>query len=60
MVVPESVNEIGYLHTCQGLEVDHIGVIVGPDLAVVDEIVTTQPLKRSKHDKSLSGYKRLP
>jgi len=59
MVAPESVNEIGCIHTCQGLEVDYIGVIVGPDLAVVDGIVTTRPLKRSKHDKSLSGYKRL-
>ena len=30
----ESVNEIGCIHTCQGLEVDYIGVIVGPDLSV--------------------------
>jgi uncharacterized protein len=59
MVAPESVNEIGCIHTCQGLEVDYIGVIVGPDLIVVDGIVTTRPLKRSKHDKSLGGYKSL-
>jgi uncharacterized protein len=59
MVAPESVNEIGCIHTCQGLELDYIGVIVGPDLIVVDGIVTTRPLKRSKHDKSLSGYKSL-
>lgn len=59
MVAPESVNEIGCIHTCQGLEVDYIGVIVGPDLIVVDGIVTTRPSKRSKHDKSLSGYKSL-
>jgi uncharacterized protein len=59
MVAPESVNEIGCIHTCQGLEVDYIGVIVGPDLTVVNDIVTTRPLMRSKHDKSLSGYKRL-
>jgi DUF2075 family protein len=59
MVAPESVNEIGCIHTCQGLEVDYIGVIVGPDLTVVDDIVTTRPLMRSKHDKSMSGYKKL-
>lgn len=59
MVAPESVNEIGCIHTCQGLEVDYIGVIVGPDLVVRDGIVTPQPLKRSKHDKSLSGFKKL-
>ena len=31
---PESVNEIGCIHTCQGLEVDYVGVIIGPDLIV--------------------------
>ncbi|HMT29957.1 MAG TPA: DUF2075 domain-containing protein, partial [Bacteroidia bacterium] len=31
---PDSVNEIGCIHTCQGLEVDYIGVIIGPDLIV--------------------------
>jgi hypothetical protein len=59
MVAPESVNEIGCIHTCQGLEVDYIGVIVGPDLVVERDAIVTRPLKRSKHDKSLSGYKRL-
>ena len=59
MVAPESVNEIGCIHTCQGLEVDYIGVVVGPDLVVRDGTVQTRPDKRSRHDKSLSGYKRL-
>jgi DUF2075 family protein len=59
MVAPESVNEIGCIHTCQGLEVDYIGVIVGPDLAAEEGAIVTRPLKRSRHDKSLSGYKRL-
>ena len=26
---PESVNEIGCIHTCQGLEFDYVGVIIG-------------------------------
>ena len=59
MVGPESVNEIGCIHTCQGLEVDYIGVIVGPDLAFRGGRVLAQPSMRSSHDKSLSGYKRL-
>jgi DUF2075 family protein len=59
MVAPESVNEIGCIHTCQGLEVDYIGVIVGLDWVVRGGIAFTQPEKRSRHDKSLSGYKRL-
>ena len=59
MVAPESVNEIGCIHTCQGLEVDYIGVVVGPDLVVEGDKVVTKPGQRSKHDKSLSGFKKL-
>ena len=59
MVAPESVNEIGCIHTCQGLEVDYIGVIVGPDLVFRGGRVVAQPGMRSPHDKSLSGYKSL-
>ena len=59
MVAPDSVNEIGCIHTCQGLEVEYIGVVVGPDLTMADGGVATCPLKRSKHDKSMSGYKRM-
>jgi len=59
MVAPESASEIGCIHTCQGLEVDYIGVIVGPDLIFRDKGVVAQPEMRSKHDKSLNGYKRL-
>jgi DUF2075 family protein len=47
IVAPESVNEIGCIHTCQGLEVDYIGVIVGPDLIVRDGKVVTRPAFRS-------------
>ena len=28
----ESVNEIGCIHTCQGLEFDYVGVIIGDDI----------------------------
>jgi uncharacterized protein len=59
MIAPHSVEQIGCIHTCQGLEVDYIGVIVGPDLVVCDGAIVTRPEKRSKHDKSLSGYKAL-
>jgi DUF2075 family protein len=58
IIAKESVKQIGCIHTCQGLEVDYIGVVVGPDLIVRDERVVTRPEMRSKHDKSLSGYKR--
>jgi len=59
VMAAESVNEVGCIHTCQGLEVDYIGVIVGPDMIVRDGKVITCPEKRSRHDKSLSGFKNL-
>ena len=54
---PNSVNEIGCIHTCQGLEVDYVGVIIGEDLVVRNGEVITNPAKRSKNDSSVKGYK---
>jgi DUF2075 family protein len=53
-----SVDEVGCIHTCQGLEVDYIGVIIGRDLMVVDDSLTTNPSARAKTDRSLAGYKK--
>lgn len=58
IISDKSVNEIGCIHTCQGLELDYIGVIVGPDLRVENGELITDPSKRAKTDKSLSGYKK--
>jgi len=55
---PGSVNEAGCIHTCQGLEVDYIGVILGPDIIIRDGVVIVQPDKRAKMDQSLKGYKK--
>lgn len=59
IISPESVNEIGCIHTCQGLELDYIGVIIGDDLIVRDGKIITNPDKRAKTDASLKGYKKL-
>jgi uncharacterized protein len=59
IVQPNSINEIGCIHTCQGLEVDYIGVIVGPDMIVRDGKVLVDPKKRSSMDKSVHGYNSL-
>jgi len=59
IVSPESVNEVGCIHTCQGLEVDYVGVIIGPDMLVRDGKVITDPTKRSKMDQTIKGYKKL-
>lgn len=54
---PDSISEIGCIHTCQGLELDYVGVVIGEDLVVRDGQVVTQPEKRSRHDKSIRGWK---
>ncbi len=56
---PESVSEAGCIHTCQGLELDYVGVIVGLDLIVRDNKVITVPTSRAKTDTSLNGFKKL-
>jgi uncharacterized protein len=55
----KSVNQIGCIHTCQGLELAYVGVIIGPDLIVRDGQVVTRPEMRSKQDSSIKGYKAL-
>lgn len=52
-----SVEQVGCIHTCQGLEVDYIGVIIGPDLTMEGGELITVPEKRAKTDRTLFGYK---
>jgi hypothetical protein len=56
---PDSIDQIGCIHTCQGLEVEHIGVIIGKDLIVHTDEITTNFLARDRHDKTLKGAKTL-
>ena len=55
----ESINQIGCIHTCQGLEIDYVGVIIGPDLLIRNGKVVTDPSKRASSDKSVFGWKKL-
>lgn len=59
IIKPDSVNEIGCIHTCQGLEVDYIGVIIGPDLIVRNGRILTNPAARASTDSAIKGYKKL-
>ena len=44
----------GRLHThCQGLEVDYVGVIIGPDLAIMGDTLVAVPRARDRHDKTM-------
>ncbi|TWT21312.1 DUF2075 domain-containing protein [Luteimonas marina] len=57
IVANGSVEQVGCIHTCQGLELDYVGVIIGPDLVANDGVLTTDPSKRSRHDRSIRGYR---
>ncbi len=59
IIKPDSVSEVGCIHTSQGLEVDYIGVIIGSDLVVRDGCVVTDPKERASEDKSIHGWKNL-
>jgi DUF2075 family protein len=55
----KSVNQIGCIHTSQGLEFDYAGVIIGPDLIYRDGKVITDFTKRAKTDQSIKGLKSM-
>lgn len=57
IVAPRSVSEVGCIHTCQGLEVDYVGVIIGPDLQFRSGQLTTSVGNRSSMDRSVRGYR---
>src|SRR5690554_517816 len=52
-----SFDEVGCIHTSQGLEFDYIGVIIGKDLIYRNNKVITDFTKRAKTDYSLRGIK---
>ena len=56
---PNSVEQAGCIHTCQGLEFDYVGVIIGDDLRYEDGRIVTDFTKRAKTDKSLFGIQKL-
>ncbi|QJR30501.1 DNA/RNA helicase domain-containing protein [Limnobacter profundi] len=57
IIKPNSVEQVGCIHTCQGLELDYVGVIVGPDFVVRNGEVLTDAFKRSNMDQSIKGFK---
>ena len=56
---PDSVNEIGCIHTCQGLEFDYVGVIIGEDLRYENEKIVTDVTKRANTDQSIRGIHKM-
>jgi hypothetical protein len=54
-----SINEVGCIHTSQGLEFDYVGVIIGDDMRFENGHVITDFTRRAKTDQSLKGIKKL-
>src|SRR3989344_5363473 len=54
-----SVNQAGCIHTCQGLEFDYVGIIIGNDLRYEDNKIITDYNVRAKNDRSLKGIKKI-
>lgn len=56
---PNSVNEVGCIHTCQGLEFDYVGVIIGNDLRYEDNKIVTDVTERAKTDQSIKEIYKM-
>ena len=51
----KSIEQVGCIHTCQGLEMAYVGVILGPDFVVRDGKVVTRPEFRTNRTNQFVG-----
>lgn len=58
-MTPGSVEQVGCIHTCQGLELEYVGVIIGPDLLARDGKVVADARQRARSDQSVRGLAGL-
>ena len=54
-----SVNEVGCIHTCQGLELDYVGVIIGKDMRLENGQIITDLFERAAADSTVRGFKGM-
>ena len=59
LIGEHSIDQIGCIHTCQGLELDYVGVIIGSDMVYRNNRIITDGFKRSPNDQSLKGFKSM-
>lgn len=59
IITPGSVDQVGCIHTCQGLELDYVGVIIGPDMIYRDGRIVTDASKRAVSDQSVRGIRQM-
>lgn len=58
-IAKDSVERAGCIYTCQGLDFDYIGVIIGQDLIYRNGKVEVDYTKRAKTDRALNGIRRI-
>lgn len=54
-----SINEVGCIHTYQGLEFDYVGIIIGDDMKYENGKIKTDFRKRARTDQSIRGIAKL-
>ncbi len=59
LISPESVNEVGCIHTCQGLELDYVGVIIGDDFVIRNGVAEIHPEAHPGMDKALHTWRQV-
>lgn len=55
----DSVEQVGCIHTCQGLELDYVGVLMGHDMVVRKGRWEYYPARRAREDSSIRGHGKL-
>ncbi len=58
-IAKDSVERAGCVYTCQGLDFEYIGVIIGPDLIYKNGKVEADYTKKAKTDSALKGIKKI-
>lgn len=54
---PTSFEQVGCIHSTQGLEFDYVGIIIGKDLRFENGRVITDYKQRDSHDKTIQGVR---
>jgi DUF2075 family protein len=57
MIKSESATKVGCIHTSEWLDVDYVGVIIGPDLVIRNGEVITDAFKRTYRTLMSRGMK---
>jgi DUF2075 family protein/SOS-response transcriptional repressor LexA len=54
---PESFEQVGCIHSSQGLEFDYVGIIIGTDMRFENGKVITDYKKRDRRDATINGLR---